>query len=392
MARSALAKLGTSIFSEMTRLANEKGAVNLSQGFPDFDGPHEILDAAVDALRSGQNQYGRSMGLPALVDAIAAHRERHYALRYDAMTEVCAFAGATEGIAAAMLGLLEPGDDVIVMEPFYDGYPAAIAMASANARVVTLRFPDFSVSEAALEAAHTAKTRMIVVNSPHNPSGKVFGVDELDVIARFCVKHDLIALTDEVYEHLTYDDAKHVPLATRQGMRERTVTLSSTGKTFSLTGWKVGWCIGPRALVAAVQSAHQFLTFCASTPLHAAMAKAIGTLAAPSSHYLGELKRDYTKRRDYLVEVLRDCGFDVRAPKGAYFVLAGIRTVTDEDDVTFAKRLIDEAGVAAIPPSAFYAANVDEGRRLLRFAFCKRTETLERAGDRLRAWRRDRRA
>jgi N-succinyldiaminopimelate aminotransferase len=289
-----------------------------------------------------------------------------------------------------MLGLLDPGDDVILLEPFYDGYPATIAMASANTRVVTLKFPDFAIDEAALEGAWTSRTRMIVINTPHNPSGKVLSTAELDVIARFCIKHDVIALTDEVYEHLTFDGAKHVPLATRPGMRERTVTLSSTGKTFSLTGWKVGWAVGPRALIEGVQRAHQFLTFCASTPLHAAMARALTEHGMPSSSYLTELTRDYTKRRDYLVDVLRDCGFDVRAPKGAYFVLAGIRGLTGDDDATFARKLIDEAGVAAIPPSAFYARDLDEGRRLLRFAFCKKMETLERAGDRLRKWRRGR--
>ena len=384
MARTALTALGTSIFSEMTRLANEKGAVNLSQGFPDFDGPKDIIDAAVDALRSGQNQYGRSMGLVPLVEQIALHQQRCYGLKYDALTEVCAFAGATEGIAAAMIGLLDPGDEVILFEPFYDGYPAAIAMAGAVRRVVTLRFPDFAVDAAALAAARTPRTRMIVINTPHNPSGKVFSTAELDVIADFCLEHDVIALTDEVYEHLTYG-VPHVPLATRHGMQERTVTLSSTGKTFSFTGWKVGWCTGPKELVACVQRAHQFITFCAATPLHAAMAKALATF---QDAFIADLVRDYTQRRDFLVEVLRDVGFEVSVPRGAYFVLANIRGITDEDDFTFAKRLIDEAGVAAIPPSAFYADDVDEGRRLLRFAFCKRDETLSLAADRLRRWRR----
>ncbi len=361
--------------------------MNLSQGFPDFEGPKEVVDAAVEALRSGKNQYGRSMGLPALVQQIAAQRERDYGLVYDPMTEVCAFAGATEGIAAAMLGLLEPGDEVILLEPFYDGYPATVAMAGATARIVTLRFPEFAVDAAALACAVTDKTRMIVVNAPHNPSGRVLTEAELDAVARVCSENDLVALTDEVYEHLTFDGRKHVPLATRPGMRERTVSLSSTGKTFSFTGWKVGWCTGPKDLVACVQRAHQFLTFCAATPLHAAMATALSAFQRP---FLDELVREYTGRRDFLVAALREVGFDVSVPQGAYFVLAGIRGLTAEDDVAFARRLIDEAGVAAIPPSAFYAADVDEGRRLLRFAFCKRPETLERAAERLRAWRRRR--
>lgn len=388
MARAALAALGTSIFSEMTRLANEKGAVNLSQGFPDFEGPPQLVDAAVAALRSGQSQYGRSMGLVPLVEQVAAHRERCHGLSYDPLTEVCATAGATEGIAAAMLGLLEAGDEVVLFEPFYDGYPATLAMAGATARVVTLRFPDFQIDEAELVAAVTPRTRMIVLNSPHNPTGKVFSRAELELVARLCVTHDLIALTDEVYEHLTYDGVRHVPLATLPGMRARTVSLSSTGKTFSFTGWKVGWATGPKDLIACVQRAHQFLTFCGATPLHAAMATALRdyTRGEPGG-FLDELVRDYTKRRDFLAEVLRDVGFEVAVPAGAYFILAGTRGLTSEDDATFARRLIDEAGVAAIPPSAFYARDVDEGRRLLRFAFCKRDETLEEAARRLRGWR-----
>lgn len=386
MAKTALAALGTSIFSEMTRLALEKGAVNLSQGFPDFEGPASIVDAGVDALREGHNQYGRSMGVPALVTAIASHQLRCYGLSLDPMSEVCATAGATEAIAAAMIGLLDPGDEVVLFEPFYDEYPAAAAMAGAVVRVVTLRFPTFALDESAFRAAITGKTRMVVVNTPHNPTGKVFSTAELDMIARACVEHGLIALSDEVYEHITYG-VKHVPLASRPGMRERTVAVSSTGKTFSFTGWKVGWATGPRELIAGVQRAHQFLTFSAATPLHTAMARALTTLQQP---FFEELAREYTERRDFLVEVLREVGFEVSVPQGAYFVLASIRDLTDEDDVTFARRLIDEAGVAAIPPSAFYARDLEEGRRLLRFAFCKKRETLEQAAERLRAWRRAR--
>jgi N-succinyldiaminopimelate aminotransferase len=385
MPRAALAALGTSIFSEMTRLANERGAVNLSQGFPDFDGPREIVDAAVDALRAGHNQYGRSMGLPVLVEAIAEHQARCYGLRVDPMTEVCAFAGATEGIAASMLGLFEPGDEIVVFEPYYDGYPAAIAMAGATTRIVTLRFPSFAIDEAELRAAITPRTRGVIVNSPHNPSGHVLGEGELDAIARVCVEHDLVAITDEVYEHLVFAGARHVPLASRPGMRERTIALSSTGKTYSFTGWKVGWATGPAPLVAAVQRAHQFLTFCAATPLHAAMGVALRRF---TDDYWAELVRDYTRRRDFLVDALRDVGFAPSVPEGTYFILCDFRALSDEDDVAFARRLIDEAGVAAIPPSAFYGADVAEGQRLLRFAFCKKLDTLEAAADRLRKWRR----
>src|SRR5262245_5990089 len=353
MARAALAALGTSIFSEMTRLAIETGAVNLSQGFPDFEGPPAIVDAAIEALRAGHNQYGRSMGLPALVEAIAAHQERCYGLRYDPMTEVCAFAGATEGIAASMLGLLEPGDEVVLFEPFYDSYPATIAMAGATPRVVTLRFPRFAIDAAAVRAELTPRTRMIVLNSPHNPSGHVVSTDELDALAELCIAHDLIAVTDEVYEHLVFDGARHVPLASRPGMRDRTITLSSTGKTYSFTGWKVGWATGPAPLVAAVQRAHQFLTFCAATPLHTAMAVALRTFG---DEFAAELQRDYTERRDLLLDVLRDVGFTPSVPRGTYFILCELGDLAaGDDDVAFARRLIRDAGVAAIPPSAFYS-------------------------------------
>ncbi|MBI1946214.1 MAG: aminotransferase class I/II-fold pyridoxal phosphate-dependent enzyme [Deltaproteobacteria bacterium] len=383
MARQALAALGTSIFPEMTRLAVERGAVNLSQGFPDFDGPPEIVDAAVTALKAGHNQYGRSMGLPALVEQIAAHQRRCWGIEVDPLTEVCAFAGATEGIAAAMIGLLEAGDEVVLFEPYYDGYPATVAMAGATARVVTLRAPAFRVEESALRAALSPRTRMIVVNSPHNPTGRVLSVEELDVIARVCVERDLVALTDEVYEHLVFAGARHVPLATRPGMRERTVALSSTGKTFSFTGWKVGWATGPAPLIAGVQRAHQFLTFCAATPLHAAMATALERF---QQSFFTSLLAEYTARRDFLVDALRAAGFSPIVPEGTYFVLCDLCGLTDEDDVTFARRLIDEAGVAAIPPSVFYTHAKEEGRRLLRFAFCKREQTLDEAARRLRAW------
>lgn len=383
MARAALARLGTSIFSEMTRLANERGAVNLSQGFPDFEGPPAIVDAAVHALRSGHNQYGRSLGLPKLVEQIAAHRARDHGLHYDPLTEVVATAGATEAIAATMLGLLEAGDEAVLFEPFYDSYPAALAMAGAEARHVTLRFPAFALEASALAQAITPRTRMIVVNTPHNPSGKVFSREELQTIASLCVTHDLIAVTDEVYEKLTYDGTPHVALASLPGMRERTVSISSTGKTFSFTGWKVGWATGPRALIAGVQAAHQFLTFCAATPLHAAMATALAEFGPP---FFADLARDYTARRDFLVDALRSVGFAVSVPRGAYFVMASFAGLSDEDDLTFARRLIDEAGVAAIPPSAFYARDRAAGSSLLRFAFCKRPETLEDAAQRLRVW------
>jgi N-succinyldiaminopimelate aminotransferase len=386
MAKAALAALGTSIFSEMTALATAHGAVNLSQGFPDFEGPSSIVDDAVAALRSGQNQYGRSMGLLPLVNAVADSVERRCGVRLDPLTEVVCTAGATEALAATMLGLLEPGDEVLLCEPFYDGYLATIAMAGAVPRIATMRWPTFALPTEALTALVTPKTRMVVLTNPHNPTGRAFSVAELDALAALCIRHDLIAVSDEVYEHLTYG-VTHVPLWTRPGMAERTVTLSSTGKTFSFTGWKVGWATGPAHLIAGVQRAHQFLTFCAATPLHAAMARAIARL---DDGFIATLQAEYRQRRDFVVGMLNDCGFNVAVPEGAYFCLAEISGLTDEDDRAFARRLIMEAGVASIPPSVMYANAVDEGRRLLRFAFCKQSETLKEAARRLEAWRKRR--
>jgi N-succinyldiaminopimelate aminotransferase len=382
MARSALAAIGTSIFSEMTALATAHQAVNLSQGFPDFEGPASVVDAAVAALRDGHNQYGRSMGVVPLVQAVAAHQKRRYGIDLDPMTQVMCTAGATEALAAIMLGLLDPGDEVLLPEPFYDGYPATVAMAGGVVKIATLRWPDFRLPIDALRAKVTSKTRMLVMTSPHNPTGRVFSDDELDAVAALCVEHDLIAVSDEVYEHLTFG-VKHHPLCTRPGMAERTLTVSSSGKTFSFTGWKVGWATGPAHLVAAAQRAHQYLTFCASTPLHVAMATAINAL---DDAFVDELQTGYRARRDHLVSVLRDVGFDVAVPDGAYFCLADIRSLTTLDDKAFARQLIEDAGVAAIPPSAFYADAVDEGAHLLRFAFCKTEATLNEAERRLRLW------
>ena len=380
MARTALRRFGTSIFSEMTRLANAHGAVNLSQGFPDFEGPLSLVDAAVLALRTGANQYARSQGLPALCQAIAAHQQHFYGLSWDPDTEVAAFAGCTEGIAAALLGLLDPGDEVVLFEPSYDSYSACAAMAGATVRHVTLRFPRFALDADELRAACTDRTKAIVLNTPHNPSGKVFSVDELDAIAAIACARDLIVIADEVYEHLVYDGARHVPIASRPGMRERTISLSSSGKTFSFTGWKVGWATGPAELVDGLQRAHQFLTFCGATPLHAAVAAGLSSV---EPGYYADLAAAYQRKRDFLVDALGRAGFDVAVPAGAYFVLADFRAIDPRDDVAFARHLVEEIGVAVIPPSPFYAAAVDEGRRLLRFAFCKKDETLAAAASRL---------
>ena len=379
----ALKPFGTTIFSEMTALANRLGAINLGQGFPDFSAPSEIVEAAMAALRAGENQYSRSMGHPVLVNAVAEHQRHYYNLEYDPMSEVTVFCGATEGIASSLLGLLNPGDEVILFEPFYDSYPACVTMARAVPRFVSLRPPDFSFDPDELAAAFTDKTRVLMLNTPHNPTGKVFSRSELETIAQLCQKHNVVILADEVYEHLTYDDAQHTPIATLPGMRERTLTLSSSAKTFSLTGWKIGWATGPAELVSTVQAAHQYITFCASTPLQVA----IGHALSKHTDYLAMLKKDYTERRNFLMQVLSDCGFKVTKPQGAYFIVADFSGLHDTDDRTFVRDMVERCKVAAVPLSAFCHTGSPIKSRQLRFAYCKRMETLRAAASRLKAAR-----
>ncbi|MBI5507320.1 MAG: aminotransferase class I/II-fold pyridoxal phosphate-dependent enzyme [Deltaproteobacteria bacterium] len=386
MVATRLRPFGASVFAEMTELANRHQAINLSQGFPDFDGPAEIFDAALAAMRAGANQYARSRGHLELVRAISETRAQLYGLSYDPETEVVVFSGATEGILSSLLGLLNPGDEVILIEPFYDSYPVCVTLAGAVPRYVTLKFPDFALDVAELERQITKRTRVLVLNTPHNPTGKVFTPAELGAVADLCVRHDLVVLADEVYEHLTFDGRRHLPIATVPGMRERTLTLSSTGKTFSLTGWKVGWATGPQRLVDAAQAAHQFVTFATATPFQVAMATALRRFIL-GGDYLADFQRQYAARRDFLVRALTNAGFAVAIPAGTYFIVADFSRLSSEDDQTFARRLVTEHGVATIPPGAFYAAHPEEGRRLLRFAFCKRLETLEAAAARLRALR-----
>jgi N-succinyldiaminopimelate aminotransferase len=378
---SRMRGFGTSVFAEFTHLANEHKAVNLGQGFPDFDGPDFVKEAAVAAIRTGHNQYERMIGLPALAEAVAAHQRRFYGLDYDPEREVTVYAGCTEAIFVALQALLEPGDEVVLFEPFYDAYRPGLAMAGASPRVVPLRAPEFALDPAALEAAVSPRTRAIFLNSPNNPSGKVFSPAELDVIARLCRKHDLLAVTDEVYEHIVFEPA-HAPLASRLGMRERTVTLSSTGKTFSLTGWKIGWSCAPPEITEALRMVHQFVTFCIATPFQHAMAAALGT----SDDYYEGLRADYRARRDRLCEGLEEAGFGVRKPEGTYFALADIRPLGGDDDVAFCRALPARVGVAAIPVSAFYDGP-GAPRHLVRFAFCKKDATLEEGLRRLRKLR-----
>jgi N-succinyldiaminopimelate aminotransferase len=374
---SRLAGFGTSVFAEMTALARQHGAVNLGQGYPDFDGPDFVKRAAIAALRAGHNQYAPMPGLPALQQAVAEHQKRFYGLEHDPVAEITIHAGATEALCAALAALLDPGDEAIVLEPFYDAYLPGIALAQATARIVPLVPPDLRLDPDALEAAVTPKSRLLVLNSPMNPAGRVLSREELGAVAEVCVKHDLVAVTDEVYEHIVFEGA-HVPIATLPGMRERTVTVSSAGKTFSLTGWKVGWSCAAPGLAAAVRAVHQFVTFAVATPFQHAVAAA---LAAPDE-YFARLQADYRARRDRLCDGLTEIGFGVHPPEGTYFALGDIRPLGYDDDETFCRTLVERVGVAAIPVSAFVAGR--RVRHLVRFAFCKDDETLDEGLRRLR--------
>jgi N-succinyldiaminopimelate aminotransferase len=362
----------------MSALAARTGAINLGQGFPDTDGPPEVIEAAVAALRAGVNQYPPGPGTPELRTAIAEHQRRFYGIELDPDGEVLVTTGATEGIAAALLALCEPGDEVVTFEPYYDSYAACIAMAGATRRVVTLRPPDFGLDPDALAAAFSPRTRAILLNSPHNPTGKVFSRPELELIAQLCVGRDVLAITDEVYEHLTFDRREHIPLATLPGMAERTVTLSSAGKTFSVTGWKIGWATGPRELVSAVQTAKQFLTFVSGAPFQPAIARA---LALPDA-YFESFRADLQAKRDRLCAGLAAAGLAVFVPAGTYFVTADITPLGETDGRAFCLALPERAGVVAVPTVVFYDAE-EVGRPLVRFAFCKRDEVIDEAAARL---------
>jgi N-succinyldiaminopimelate aminotransferase len=380
MIATRLRPFGTTIFTEMSALAARTGAINLGQGFPDTDGPAEIVDAVTAAMRTGANQYAPLPGVPQLCAAIAEHQRRRYGLDVDPDAGVQVTFGATEAIAAAMLGLLEPGDEVVVLEPFYDSYAATIAMAGATRRLVTLRPPDFALDRDELaNAAAGDRVRMLLLNSPHNPTGRVLTRAELEAVACACVEHDLVAVTDEVYEHLAYD-GEHVPLATLPGMAARTLTISSSGKSFSFTGWKIGWCSGPPELVAAVRSAKQFLSFAGGTPFQHAVAAALGE----AERHVAPLRRSLRAGRDRLCAGLRTAGFGVRVPQGGYFVNADLAPLGVADAAGWCRALPERAGVVAIPTSAFYADR-DAGRTLVRFAFCKRPEVIEEAVGRLAA-------
>jgi N-succinyldiaminopimelate aminotransferase len=375
-----LAPFGTSVFAEMTSLALKHQAINLGQGFPDVDGPASVMDAAVAAMKAGHNQYAPMPGVPALREAIAEHQRHFYGLEHDPATEITVHAGATGALCATLQALLDPGDEAIIFEPYYDAYRPGISLAGATARVVRLTPPDFTFDPVALEGAVGPKTRLILWNSPNNPAGKVFSREELETIAQVCVRHDLLAVTDEVYEHIVFE-GEHIPLATLPGMRDRTVTISSAGKTFSFTGWKIGWSCAAPPLAAAVRAAHQFVTYAVATPLQHAMVTALGA----AGDYYEELREGYRTRRDHLCAGLADVGFLVEPPSGTYFANADIRPLGFDDDVEFCRALPGRVGVAAVPLSAFLL----EGgpRHLVRFAFAKDVATLDAAVDRLRRLR-----
>ncbi len=378
---SKLREFGTTIFAEMTALATETGAVNLGQGFPDYDGPSEVLEVAVEAIRSGLNQYPPGPGMPVLRQAISEHQTRFWGLDYDPDSEILVTAGATEALAACLLGLLETGDEVVVLEPMYDSYQACIAMAGATARPVTLRPPLYDVDPERLRAAVTDRTRIVLLNSPHNPTGVVLNDEQLQMIADLAIERDLIVVSDEVYEHLTYDGVRHRSIATLPGMRERTLVISSGGKTFNTTGWKVGWVCGPTDLVAAARSAKQFLTYVSSGPFQPAIA--VG-LRLPD-RYFEVLATDLQSKRDRLATGLVAAGFEVFVPQGTYFVTVDIRSIDPSGDGhAFCRSLPHRCGVVAIPNVVFYdRANRHEGRHLVRFAFCKRTASIDEAVERL---------
>jgi len=376
-----LRPFGTTIFTEMSALALRTGALNLGQGFPDSDGPSELMDAVDAALRSGRaNQYAPLGGVPELRAAIADHQRRCYGIDVDPDDGVQVTFGATEAIAATMLGLLEPGDAVVVFEPFYDSYAAAIAMAGGERQLVTLRPPGFALDVDALAAAAPG-ARMLLLNSPHNPTGRVLTRAELEAIARACVEHDLVAVTDEVYEHLVYD-GEHVPLATLPGMAERTLTISSAGKSFSFTGWKIGWCSGPAELVAGARAAKQFLSFAGGTPLQVAVAAGLND----AQRFVAPLRATLEAGRDLLCDGLRAAGFAVTVPQGGYFVQADAAPLGVADAAAWCRELPERAGVVAIPTSAFYD-DPAVGATLVRFAFCKRPEVIAEAARRLAALR-----
>jgi N-succinyldiaminopimelate aminotransferase len=374
---------GTTIFFEMTNLANEYGAVNLGQGFPDFSGPDFLKQAAIGAIRNDANQYAPGSGRPLLREAIADKMARHYSLAVNPATEITVTHGATEAIFSAILGLVNPGEEVILFEPYYDSYLPSVQIAGGVPRFYTLRPPDWSIDPQALAKLFSAKTKLIIVNTPHNPTGKVYSEAELRLIADLCQTYDVIAVSDEVYEHIVFDGHRHICLASLPGMAHRTVTISSAGKTFSMTGWKVGWAIAAPELTQSLFRVHQFVTYSGAAPLQEAVAKALQT----GPDFYDGLTALYQANRDFLAGALAAAGLDPILPQGTYFIMVDISPLDFPNDVAFCRYLTTDIGVAAIPPSAFYL-NPADGAKLARFAFCKTRPTLEEAARRLQKLKR----
>ncbi len=373
-----IASFGNSIFSEMTALAREHGAVNLGQGFPDFDTPEHVKEAAKRAIADGHNQYAMSHGEKALRSAISRHAERFYGHTIDPETQVCVTSGASEALWCAIFALVEAGDEVIVFEPAFDVYGPNISMAGAKAVAVTLHAPDFRFNPDELRAAISPRTKLIMINTPHNPCGTVFNDEELTLIRDLAIEHNLMVISDEVYEHIVFEPWVHKRIAMLEGMEERCITISSGGKTFSSTGWKCGWAIASAQNIQAIRRVHQFTVFASATPFQYAIAEALDS----AQEYYDELRSAYTRRRSMLMEALLQTPLRISEPQGSYFITADIRPLTDEDGVSFSKRMIREIGVAAIPSQKFYV-NEDRGLPFLRFTFCKTDETLQEAARRL---------
>lgn len=368
-----------SVIREMTRVAREHDAINLAQGFPDFAAPDLLKEAAREAIAADINQYAITWGAPSLRDALVAKYDRWYSMDVRGDAEITVTCGATEAMAAVMLALVDPGDEVVVLEPFYENYGPDATLCGARPVFLTLEPPEYRLDPERLESVVTDRTRAVVLNTPNNPTGRVFDDAEMAAVADVCRRHDLLAFTDEIYEHILYE-GRHVPLATLDGMRERTVTVSGLSKTFSVTGWRVGTIVAPPDLTAAIRKVHDFLTVGAPAPLQEACAVGLESLDAS---YYADMVSEYRHRRDVLVTGLQEAGFACRAPEGAYYVLADFSTLGDEDDTAFSKRLAREAGVAPVPGSSFFS-EPERGRSLVRFAFCKRVETLQAAAERLR--------
>ncbi len=374
-----LSELTESVIREMTRLAIQHDAINLSQGFPDFDPPAELLAAGVEAIQDGYNQYTISWGSPRLRAALTDKYARWYGMALDPDTEITITCGVTEAIIGSLLSVVDPGDRVIILEPAHENYVAGVNFAGGKPIWVTLAPPDFELDETQLRAAFAQKPRAIILNTPHNPTGRVFSRDELQLIADLCIKHDTIAITDEIYEHIIYDGREHVPMATLPGMAGRTMTAGGFGKTYAATGWRVAWVIAPSELSNAVRTVHDFLTICAPTPLQEAAAVALNL---PDSYYAGQIQ-DYTARRDHMMDILEEAGFRATPPEGAYYVMADFSAIQpDMDDVAFARWLTVEKQVAVVPGSSFYN-DPTPARHLVRFAFPKQLETLAQAAERL---------